>query len=106
MITYSSAEVFLDRCGDDPRAAVADCDLIIKGLRKAMIAAAVNGGISEYDLDDGQTKIKQVYRNPQEVMRSINAFLGLKHYYLNLINGNVVRLVDGKNMTRFNNGCF
>ena len=106
MIVYDSAEIFLDKTGDDPLQAINDCDLIIKALRKAMITAAVRCGISEYDLDDGQTKIKQAYRNPQEIARSINAFIAIKQFYLNEINGNVIRLVPGINMTRFNNGRY
>lgn len=106
MITYSSAGVFVDECGEDPREGVRRCNLIIKALFKAMICAAQDSGVSEYSLDDGQTKISQSYRSPAEVQRSIDAFIKLKHYYLNQINGNVIGLVDGKNLTRFNNGRF
>lgn len=106
MIVYDSAGVYIDQAGDDPREGAARCDAIVKALFAAMLKAASNAGISEYDLDDGQTKIKTAYRNPAEIERSISAFLKIKQYYLNQINGNVVRLVDGKNFTRYNNGRY
>ena len=104
MVTYSKAGIFIDQCGDNPVEAALRCDLVIKALFSAMLNVAEDSGITEYMLDDGQTKITQAYRNPLEISRSIEAFQKIKQYYLNQINGNVVVLVDGKNFTRYGNG--
>ena len=60
--------------------------------------------ISEYSLDDGQTKIKTVYRDLVEINNAIIALEKELERMYNKLNGRMVRLTDGKNFkgNRFN----
>jgi len=91
------------------KARICRIEKIIIALETAMETAASDPSFFqnvEYDLDDGQTKIKGTHRNIEEITRSINAFEAIKQRLVNKINGHVVRLVDGRNMTRFYNGRY
>src|SRR5688572_712849 len=69
-------------------------DAIIAALETAALKAAGTGNITEYTLDNGQTKIQTMYRSPEAVQSSINAFEKIRQRYINQLNGRVVRLVD------------
>jgi hypothetical protein len=79
-------------------------DKIIDALLMTAAKAAAGESISEYSLDDGQTKIRTVRRTSKEIMASIAAFQSLKQAYINEINGRVFRLVDAKNFNQLNYG--
>lgn len=73
-------------------------DSIITALEDLMVTAATSDNIQEYWLDDGQTKIKTIYRSIEQIERSI---AGMDRYRSRLVNkriGRVVPLVDGKNL--------
>lgn len=74
-------------------------EAIITALLTTAANAAANEYITEYSLDDGQTKIRTAYRGTAAIMASIKSFESLKQYYMNKVNGRVFRLVDGKNFT-------
>ncbi len=72
-------------------------DAIITALEDVALIAAAKGDISEYSLDDGQTKIRTSYRDALEISKSITAFETIRMRYINRLNGRQVRLVDGSN---------
>lgn len=98
MIEYSSADIYID-CASDLRGKIARIDAVITALEDAALSAASKSGISEYWLDDGQVKIKTVYRNSVDIANSINTFEQIKQRYINRLNGRKFTLVDGKNFT-------
>lgn len=100
MIYYDSADLYIESA-TTLRDKITRIDAIITALESSALKAAVNGNITEYSLDDGQTKIRTVYRNAQEVANSINAFEAIKQRFINRLHGRIVRLVDHKN---FRNG--
>ena len=55
--------------------------------------------ISEYSLDDGQTKIRAVYRGVQGITQTIDALNKMRIYYVNQQTGRRFRLIDGRNFT-------
>lgn len=55
--------------------------------------------ITEYSLDDGQTKIRAVYRGVASINKSIEALNKMRTYYTNQKLGRRIRLVDGRNFT-------
>lgn len=69
---------------------------IIDALLLVALKAAATDNITEYNLDDGQVKIKTSYNGAESVYKSINAYRRLKQEYLNELNGRVFRLVDSK----------
>ena len=60
------------------------------------LESATSDNLTEYMLDDGQTKIKAVYKGTDAVINSINALERTKQLYVNRVNGRTMRLVDGK----------
>ena len=99
MIEYDSADIYIDSA-TSLTDKITRIDTVISALLTTATKAAANDNISEYWLDDGQTKIKTVYKGADAVFKSIEAFERLKTYYRNKLNGRVVRLVDRKNFTR------
>lgn len=96
MVIYDSAYIYLESC-KTLQEKINGIDLIIEGLLNAAVKAAENEGISEYQLNDGQTIIKTVYRGVNQIFSSVSAFERLKQMYVNRLNGRVIRLVDEKN---------
>ena len=99
MAEYTSEGLYLQSKTTIP-AKIAAIESIIDALELTAASSAGSENISEYWLDDGQTKIKTVYRGLQSIYDSITAFERLKQRYINRYNGRMVRLVDGKNFQR------
>lgn len=101
--TFDSADKYI-RSTDDIRTKIARLDQVISALLDMSLTAAATGNFSEYSLDDGQTKIKTVYRSMDEVVASIKSFEGLKSIYVAQYNnssmGRARRLVDRKNFNK------
>lgn len=98
-IIYDSADLYIE-CATDLRAKIARINAIITALENAAVKGAATGHLSEYNLDDGQTKIRTAYRNMEEVMQAIKSFEQIRQMYINRLNGRHVRLVDSKNFHR------
>lgn len=65
-------------------------DTIIDALLLRMVDAAAGvADTDEYELDDGQVKIKTKYRNPNSIATAIQSFKRLREDYLNRLNGRV-----------------
>lgn len=90
---YNSPRAYIQSSSD-----VADkicrLDSLITALEDAAIAAAGGSDVQEYSLDDGQTKIREVYRSFSELEAGITAFIRLKNYYVNKYNGRITQLKD------------
>jgi hypothetical protein len=102
VVFFSTAEYFAS-CKDN-QAKIAAIDAVIDALLITAASAAANNGVSEYMLNDGQTIIKQVYRNSQEIYNSINGFEQLRQVYVNRIQGRMVRLADSRNFINRRDG--
>jgi len=96
MIIFDSAGKYIESC-KDARSKITAIDAIINALLTTAMEAATTGNVMEYDLDTGQTKVKCMYRSPQEVMNAITTMQAIKEHYINTINGRSMHLVDGKN---------
>lgn len=99
MVVFDSAAIYIDSV-TSIKEKIVRIDAIITALETTALKAAETGSVTEYTLDDGQTKIHQVYRSPMEVQRSIEAFETIKQRYINKLNGRVTRLMDSQNFTR------
>ena len=97
MVQYDSAQIYIDSA-TTLREKIVKIDLIIIALETTALKAASTDEISEYWLDDGQTKIKTVYKGADSVLKSIMAFESIKQMYINRLNGRVMKLVDSKNL--------
>lgn len=103
MVIYDSAAIFIEskKTQIDRVNAI---QAIIDSLLTVAATAASNDNIQEYWLDNGQTRIKCIYKGADAVFQSIKGFEKLKNYYLNQINGRRMTLVDSKNLS--GNGSF
>jgi len=99
MIEFDSATIYV-QSATTLEDKIARYDAIITALETSVLAASEKAGVSEYSLDDGQVKIKSVYRNPDEVAATIKAFMAIREVYVNRLNGRHMRLVDSKNFVR------
>jgi len=93
---YDSAAIYIDNA-QTLEDKITRIDAVINALQISALKAAETGNISEYSLDDGQTKIKTAYRDVVQVASSISAFERIKQTYINQLNGRVMRLMDQKN---------
>ena len=93
MAEYESGYAYIETATSIKQKVVC-IDSIIDGLLNSALKAVENEDISEYWLDDGQTKIKTVYRSAGQVMESICGFEKIRNIYLNRINGFSVQLID------------
>lgn len=63
-------------------------DQIIEALELEMLnSGAANAGIEEYTLDDGQVKIKMIYRDAMAIASAIDKFTYLRNKCYNSLNG-------------------
>ena len=101
-VYYDSASIYIDSRSSD-RAKIAAINSIIDKLLILAASAAENPSgpviIDEYEINDGQSKIRTRYRSFDDIQKSITAFEKLKQIYVNRLNGRVMRAVDSKNMT-------
>ena len=100
--------VYYDTCGrylqscTTLEAKIIALDNVISILEAQLLipASAGNDNISEYQLNDGQTIIREVYRGTKGITMALESMEILKQKYVNRLNGRVHRLVDGKNFRR------
>lgn len=96
MVYFDSSSIYINSASD-LRAKIVRCEAVIEALFVAAEKAAANEDISEYSLDDGQSKIKTVYKSAASVMAAIDVFQRQQQRYINQLNGRAVRMVDSKN---------
>lgn len=83
--------------GDNVNCKIQRIEKIIDALLVQMAVVAGNADLKEYQLDDGQTKIRCVYSSVSDVQRDIHALERLKQTYINKSVGRVIRLRDARN---------
>lgn len=105
MAYFDSEWKYLDNCVTI-QAQIAAIDLIIAQLIITAAKAASKENITEYWLDDGQTKIKTIYRSEKQIADGIRQWRKLKFELQNGLTGRMVRLVDSKNFPNNGNGFF
>lgn len=84
------------------QAKITALDNVIAILESQLLTPASSGNdnISEYQLNDGQTIIREVYRGTKGITKALESMEMLKQKYVNRLNGRVHRAVDSKNFRR------
>lgn len=95
-VTYDSCDIYIQSV-PKARQRLARLEAVIDALEASLLKGAGKANFSEYWMDDGQTKIKTVYRNANDVIAAIENIEKLRQIYINRINGRRIRLVPGKN---------
>jgi len=98
MVEYDS-EVGYIESKTDARSKITAIDAIISQLLTTAAKAALSEDVTEYWLDNGQTKIKTVRRSVAAITASIAGLRQLRQVYIQEINGRVTILRDSKNFT-------
>lgn len=93
MAIYTDITVYI-RCASDIRQKIARIDSIIELLEDSLLNNALDSGIEEYSLDDGQTKIKSVLRDPSAIEKAILALEKRKQRLINSCIGHRYGLMD------------
>ena len=80
-------------------ARIATCQQIIDNMNMLILEFSINGnaGTGEYDLDNGQTKVKGTYRSVEDLARSITAVETIMWRWINQKEGRMTRLSDQNN---------
>ncbi len=98
MVLYDSEFEYIES-KTDARSKITAIDAIISSLLTTAAKAALSEDVTEYWLDDGQTKIKTVRRSVASITKSISELRKLKQTYMAQINGRIISLRGGKNFT-------
>lgn len=73
-------------------------DLIIAALLDLSINVAGKEDVSEYSLDDGQTKIRTAFRGISSIVKAIDDYEKIRQRCFNGLNGRVMQLRDSKSV--------
>lgn len=101
MATYNNAYSYIT-CSTTITEKIAKIEAIISALEDISLIAAGKAHIDEYELDDGQTKIKASYRSPKSIADAIDAFTKIKERWVNKCIGSVVVLRDAGSNNIYN----
>ena len=93
MATFETITIYLET-DTNLKDKLAKIDAIITVLEAAALKGAEGADIDEYWLDDGQTKIKNIFRDPNQIINAILRYEKIRQMYLNRLNGRSFRLVD------------
>ena len=74
---------------------VAVYDALIEAFEKAILESTVSGHLLQYEMDDGQMKVRVQYRNTKDMVTTMEGLIKLRQYYITKHNGRVTRLVGG-----------
>jgi len=99
-VIYESADIFI-LSATTLEEKIAKVGLVINALLDMSITAAAKGNQAEYNVDDGQTKLKMVYRNVTDITAAVMAYQLIQDRLIAQLNnqrtGRVKRLVDVSN---------
>lgn len=78
-------------------AKIAQLDILIASLYDSAIRLAGTVDVVEYELDDGQSKVKTKYADPDKVAASIERYEKLRQMLQNRLINPRIQLMDAKN---------
>jgi len=99
MAIYDNCVLYIT-CATDTLEKIARIDTIISALEDVELDVAVNAGVEEYQYDDGQVKIRTIYRDMGSIERTIQALTRRKVKLQNTCAGYRYSLMDG-NVKRY-----
>lgn len=94
MNVYDDIIIYVN-CSADTKEKITRINNIITALEDAELKAATGSDVSEYWLDDGQTKIKAVLRDPAAIEKAISALIKRRTRLQNICAGYRYGLKDG-----------
>lgn len=74
---------------------IATYDLLIISMEKAVLEATISGQYAEYEMDDGQMKVRARFRSVDQMISGLQGIRKIRQDYINQYNGRGTRLVGG-----------
>lgn len=74
---------------------IATYDLLIENMEAALLEGIASGHLNQYEMDDGQMKVRAQYRSVDQMRAGINGLIGLREMYINRFNGRATTLRGG-----------
>lgn len=74
---------------------VAVYDALISAFETSILEATVSGHLMQYEMDDGQMKVRVQYRNTKDMVTAMEGLIKLRQHYINKHNGSVTVLRGG-----------
>ncbi len=100
-VYFDTTGRYIESCTSVQQKIIAIENVILKLIGQLGAPSDSNSdNISEYQLNDGQTIIREVYRGTKGITEAINALQIQKQFYINQLNGRVHRAVDSKAFRR------
>jgi hypothetical protein len=91
MATYTESEFI--NLYDDPTAKLAQVRLILDALDTLQIELISKGMVKEYELNDGQVRIKKVYNSISDINKSRLAYEQLGNRLIEKTEGRLTRFI-------------
>ena len=93
MVVYECASDYLSTA-KSVEEKIVKIDVLIDGLFDAMTKAIASGEIQEYHIDDGQSRIRTIYRSVPDLMKGMHQYETMRALYANKLCGRVTVLKD------------
>ena len=74
---------------------IATYNLLIESMEVAILEATISGHIADYEMDDGQMKVRSRYRNITDMTKSLLGLEQARQRYISMYNGRTVVLRGG-----------
>lgn len=84
------------RTGDTIKEKIKKIDEILDAMLESGLEAALKADVEEYQLNDGQTIIKAIHRNPDQLFNAITSLNKIRNMYSQKVDGHVTRVIDSK----------
>lgn len=94
-MTFCSEKDYIDKAVAEQN--VSAIDALIQALLTTALTAVQSAAITEYKLSDGQTELRKLYRNPNEVLASIALLRVLRQSFINDATTYMTRLIGSEN---------
>lgn len=91
---YMTIEKYVE-CRSKIIGKVATYDLLIEGLEQSILSATLSGQYAEYEMDDGQMKVRSRFRSIDQMIAGMQGLRKIRQDYINQYNGRGIRLVGG-----------
>lgn len=96
-MTYFESEATYIVASQDDQDRLNRLKQVITALENQMIVAATDSNIDEYSLNDGQVTIRTKYRNPDDILKSINTLEAIYNRLFYKLSGqHIVSLRDAR----------
>lgn len=99
MAVYNSEMEFV-ACSTTRQERIARLRQIIENLELMAIQSSLNSDVEEYQLDDGQVRIRTRYRNPEQISDAITKFERHLNKLINRCKG--TRIIKLRDIRSFN----